>query len=80
MTLTNATQAIEFVTMNGAPNASKATLADAIGRAIASRYEYLKTWGDGRSMTRDQEADMYECIGVLRLEFFRLAGRAFLAA
>ncbi len=81
MNLTNANEAIEFVTTNGrgAPTASTAALANSIARAIASRYEYVKTWGNGRSLTLSSEADVFEAIGVLKLEYFRLTGRAWIA-
>lgn len=82
MEVTNATQAIEFVITNGrgAPEASKAQLADSVGRAIGSRYEYLKTWGAGRALSLEAEYDVHQAIGVLRLEYFRLTGRAWLGA
>ena len=82
MTLLNATDAIKFVTTSaqGVADPKPATIADNIGRAIASRYEYLSTWGAGRALTPSQEADIYEAIGVLRLEYYRLTGRAWLAA
>lgn len=81
MNVTNANEAIEFVTTNGrgALTASNATLANTIGRAIASRYEYVKTWGNGRALTLAAEANVFEAIGVLRLGYFNLTGRAWVA-
>ena len=57
---------------------SVATLAGTLGRAIASRYEYIKSW-TGRGLSAAAEAELLEAIGVLRTEFFRLTGRAWMA-
>ena len=58
---------------------SVATLAGTLGRAIQSCYDYIASWR-GRGLCGDGEAELLEAIGVLRTEFFRLTGRAFMNA
>ena len=55
------------------------TLAGTLGRAIASRYDYIASLA-GRGLSAESEAHLLEAIGVLRVEFFRLTGRAWIAA
>lgn len=57
---------------------SVATLTALLGRTIASRYEYIAAWA-GRGLTAAGEGDLLEAIGVLRLAYFRLTGRAWVA-
>ena len=78
MRVTNANEAIEFVTTNarGVAEPKPRALAETVARAIASRYEHLSTWGHVLSI--NERYDMHQAIGVLRLEHFRLTGRAWL--
>lgn len=82
MLITNATDAATYLATFAYPGAgfeapSDATVIDLLGRTIASRYAYIEAWR-GRGLTADGEADMLEAIGVLRLGFYRLAGRAYI--
>ena len=83
MTILNAADARHYVATYAFPGSGyeaphTETLAGTLGRAITSRYEYIASWA-GRGLTVEAEANLLEAIGVLRTEFSRLTGRAWMA-
>jgi hypothetical protein len=80
MNLLNAAAAEYFLLTNrdGCPETSDAVAADHLHRTIAGCYEYIDTWS-GRGLPTEEIPGRLEAIGVLKLGYFHLTGKAWVA-